>query len=872
MDATINPDFSQIEADTAQISVNERFALFYPEKRPFFLEHVDLLQTPIQAVYTRTITQPLWGARITGKTGGTNFTALVASDEGGGTVIIPGPVFSETAPQDYESTVAIARVRQDLGDSFAGVLATGRVIEGGGYNAVVGGDFHWQAGEDDVVNGQYLYSFSQNPDRPDLYPGWLGQKQSGFGWDDGVDPLDRRPGSGTSDYEDFAPGFLADDGFVPQVGYREGSAGLGYRFFPTGFFSRLRPLAGANYSDRPRRRPDLAALLSGDLVPGAVEPVAARSTTTSKPSGSRARRSNSTASSWSLQASPSRFVPRITFAGNYGEQPDVSNVRVGNGGTLSMTTTIRPTAHLALDLIGETAVDRRDRRRARGPPLHRDRRPRQGDLRLQLPDVLPGDRPVHRDDARSPPLDVSRPGEGVGVLRVGPVRLQAQLADRARMSATATTAPSSRAAGPISSPRTGSSSSKSRTRSRSDRAAVAPRRPWRGHPEAEALRDPELVGVAGILAALRMTATAGTKSAGAGFLCWQNDEYALRSRRWAGSCGRGCRPRGSDGSGEAAAGRGREAAHADSGDGDDRARPAATTPPTWKEVDRLVSEQKFEEASRAIDALLQSAKARKDSAEWTKALIRSVQVRTGLHGYETAVRFLKDEPWPPDLLSRAALELFYAQSLVNYARMYSWEVSQRERVESKGTVDLKAWTREQIYDEAVRAYVALWKEREALGRENVKALAEFMEPNDYPPGIRPTLRDAVAYFFADLLADSSGWSPAQSNAVYALDLAGLLRADAKSTAAIRLDDPAVHPVERFVAVLADLEGWHAGRGEREAAFEARLERLRRLQRCLYRGRGSGRDRERSRGAPAEDGGSALVRDGPGAARRAPRIR
>ena len=69
----------------------------------------------------------------------------------------------------------------------------------------------------------------------------------------------------------------------------------------------------------------------------------------------------------------------------------------------------------------------------------------------------------------------------------------------------------------------------------------------------------------------------------------------------------------------------------------------------------------------------------------------------------------------PDLLSRTALELFYAQSLVNYAQTYSWEISQRERVESTGAVDLKAWTREQIYAEAARAYVALWKEREALG-------------------------------------------------------------------------------------------------------------------------------------------------------------
>ena len=54
IDATLNPDFSQVESDAAQIVANERFALFYPEKRPFFLEGVDLLHAPIQAVYTRT--------------------------------------------------------------------------------------------------------------------------------------------------------------------------------------------------------------------------------------------------------------------------------------------------------------------------------------------------------------------------------------------------------------------------------------------------------------------------------------------------------------------------------------------------------------------------------------------------------------------------------------------------------------------------------------------------------------------------------------------------------------------------------------------------------------------------------------------------
>jgi len=76
VDATIRPDFSQIESDTAQITANERFALFFPEKRPFFLEGVDLFNTPIQAVYTRTITDPSWGGRLTGKTGGTRYTVL----------------------------------------------------------------------------------------------------------------------------------------------------------------------------------------------------------------------------------------------------------------------------------------------------------------------------------------------------------------------------------------------------------------------------------------------------------------------------------------------------------------------------------------------------------------------------------------------------------------------------------------------------------------------------------------------------------------------------------------------------------------------------------------------------------------------------
>src|SRR5215218_3273821 len=84
LDLTINPDFSQVESDVGQIAVNNQFAIFFPEKRPFFLEGADLFDTPISAVYTRTITDPRWGVRDTGKLGGTTYTFLLTEDEGGG--------------------------------------------------------------------------------------------------------------------------------------------------------------------------------------------------------------------------------------------------------------------------------------------------------------------------------------------------------------------------------------------------------------------------------------------------------------------------------------------------------------------------------------------------------------------------------------------------------------------------------------------------------------------------------------------------------------------------------------------------------------------------------------------------------------------
>ena len=126
--------------------------------------------------------------------------------------------------------------------------------------------------------------------------------------------------------------------------------------------------------------------------------------------------------------------------------------------------------------------------------------------------------------------------------------------------------------------------------------------------------------------------------------------------------------------------------------------PGGEGPVSWNDVDQLISEQKFEAASEAVTAIRERAREAGDAGEWTRALVEETKLRMALHGYETSVRFLKDQPWPDDAVSRAVLDLFYANSLVTYVHAYSWEIRQRERVETSGELDLKKWDLEQILE------------------------------------------------------------------------------------------------------------------------------------------------------------------------------
>ena len=244
----------------------------------------------------------------------------------------------------------------------------------------------------------------------------------------------------------------------------------------------------------------------------------------------------------------------------------------------------------------------------------------------------------------------------------------------------------------------------------------------------------------------------------------------------------------------------------------------------WQEVDRLISEDKYQAALEGAETLRREAQEAGDAEEWARGLIKETQLRIGLAGYETAVRTLKEQPWPEAPRSRLVLELFYARTLVTYVQAYSWEVAQRERVVGGDIPDLKRWTQEQLVDEAHAAYGRAWTQREAWGAESLGTFAEYIEQNDYPARIRGTLRDAVTYLWVEMLSNSGLWKPAESSDLWRLDTAALLAEGAPAEPAV----PEMHPLEAITALLGDLEAWHLQSKRPEAAFEARLERLRRL--------------------------------------------
>ncbi len=221
LDATLNPDFSQVEADADQITVNERFAIFLPEKRPFFLDGAETFRTPSQLVYTRRIVDPMAGGKMTGKVGSFAVGYMGALDE--------SPM--SLSGGDHRAMFNILRVRRDVGTgSNLGLLFTDRTMTGGGqFNRVLGGDARVLFGGRYTVTGQYAQSWQDGSNlygNGSLVSTRIQRSGRNFGFD--------------VQFEDVAPGFRADAGFIRRIGDTRMSARVDLNKFgkPGAFIER----------------------------------------------------------------------------------------------------------------------------------------------------------------------------------------------------------------------------------------------------------------------------------------------------------------------------------------------------------------------------------------------------------------------------------------------------------------------------------------------------------------------------------------------------------------------------------------------------------------------------------------------------------
>lgn len=132
LNATINPDFSQVEADVGQVLLNERFALFYPEKRPFFLDGLELFDSPNQLIYTRRIIAPLGGLKLAGKLAGTNIGSMLVSDDR-----------QYSWEGNHLPLFGVSRLRRDFGsNNTLGAVLTTRE-DGANYSRIAAGDLRF---------------------------------------------------------------------------------------------------------------------------------------------------------------------------------------------------------------------------------------------------------------------------------------------------------------------------------------------------------------------------------------------------------------------------------------------------------------------------------------------------------------------------------------------------------------------------------------------------------------------------------------------------------------------------------------------------------------------------------------------------------
>jgi hypothetical protein len=251
VDATANPDFSQVESEDPQITVNQRFEVYFPEKRPFFLENEDYFRTPIDLFFTRNIQDLSAGIRLTGKEGPYSVGVMSTDDRAPGVAV---PNFCPAASLNcsdkltgVRSYFTIARVSRDIfKQSSVGAVytdwecpTTGEFNRVGGLDTRLKFNANWTVEAQAVVSSSNLLGLNthlQNTCESNLFPFTSGNVGNGNHYAGPADKFEvRRTGlhfNYIGTYQDVSPGFVTVPGFVNRVDIRGLYQTIFYRFRP----------------------------------------------------------------------------------------------------------------------------------------------------------------------------------------------------------------------------------------------------------------------------------------------------------------------------------------------------------------------------------------------------------------------------------------------------------------------------------------------------------------------------------------------------------------------------------------------------------------------------------------------------------------
>jgi hypothetical protein len=245
VDVAVRPDFSQVEPDEPQVTVNQRFEVRVDEKRPFFIENAGFFQTPIELFFSRRIADPSGGARVSSKFGPWVLGGLMMND------LEPGRVPSDDPMYQKRAYAGVLRIQREFpNQSTAGLFMSDRELAGD-FNRVYGLDGRAKLGTNWVATAQVAQAETREPHD-------LGAPPNPRVWGSGAYAKIRRDGRHmdvSTKYTQFSPDFAAQLGFVRRVGYREIGADWSYTFRPRkSLVKAWGPKVGATYNWEWERR------------------------------------------------------------------------------------------------------------------------------------------------------------------------------------------------------------------------------------------------------------------------------------------------------------------------------------------------------------------------------------------------------------------------------------------------------------------------------------------------------------------------------------------------------------------------------------------------------------------------------------------